>query len=81
MADTDDQDEEAAVFLLENNPVAADPKPEEILARGEPLDVIFKGFGIGGQYQQLLFDDPLVGLVDPFEIIRRPAEEFDLVHR
>ena len=66
MADADDQNEESAVLFLENDPIAADPQPEEILVRGEPLDVILEGFGIVGQYQQLLFDDLLVGLVDPF---------------
>jgi hypothetical protein len=81
MADADDQDEEPPVFLLEDDPVAADPQPEEILARSEPLDVILEGFGIVGQYQQLLFDDSLVRLVDPFKIVHRSAEELELIHR
>ena len=81
MADADDQNEESAILFLENDPVAADPQPEEILARGEPLDVILEGFWIVGQYQQLRFDDLLVGLVDPFEIVQRSAEELELIHR
>jgi hypothetical protein len=79
MADADDQNEESAILFLENDPVTADPQPEEILVRGEPLDVILEGFGIVSQYQQFLLDDSLVRLVDLFKIIQRSAEELDLI--
>ena len=81
MADADNEDQEAPILLFEDNPVATDPQSVKILAPLESLDVVLESLGIMGQDRQLLFDDPLVGLFDPFEIVKRPAEELELIHR
>ena len=68
------------LFFLENDPVASAPKPEKVLVRRKPFNVVLQGFRIFGEDQEFLPDDSLVSPVDPFKVVQSFPEKGEFVH-
>lgn len=79
MPDSDDDDHQGVLFLLENDPIAADSQAiKGFVGANDPPDVVFQCLWVFCQHEELGLDDFLMRPVDPAEIIQGFPEKAEL---